>query len=92
MPGSKQSKINEPPLLSVQVRGKNTHTHTLGEEKQQDRVLLSSSIERGEACLAVCGSESNYQSLTFINRLEQVNFLEEEVDVMSEFLDYIMII
>lgn len=41
----------------------------------------------------VCGSESNYQSLTFINRLEQVNFVEEEeVDITSEFLNYVMII
>lgn len=74
--------------------GKKIHIHTpWGKKKQQDWVLLSSSIERGEACLAVCGSESNYQSLTFINRLKQVNFFgEEEVDILSEFWDYVMII
>ena len=35
-----------------------------------------------------CGSESNYQSLIFINRLEPVKFSKEkEVDLMPECLD-----
>lgn len=74
--------------------GKKIHIHTpCGKKRQQDWALLSSSSEGGAAHLAVCGSESNYQSLTFINRLEQVNFSKEkEVDIMPGFMDYIMII
>lgn len=42
-------------------------------------------MEEGEARGEVCGSESNYQSLTFINRLKQVNFSKEkEVDITPE--------
>lgn len=73
----------------MHVRGKiqYTYTHPGGRKGSETELSLLVQLRRGEACLAVCGSESNYQSLAFINRLEQVNFSkEEEVDIMSELL------
>ena len=58
------SRINEPPLLSVQGRGeKYTYTHPGGRKRSKTEALLSSSVEEQEICLVVCGSESNYQPL-----------------------------